>query len=405
MSAVIIILVIVLIVGCSSLLVLLGGGGGAAYYFSQDNTEEEEEEESPILPIPRSSGEEEEEEEEELPEEEEEEEEELEGAEEQTESQPAPAVPDFVSSLPVNKCYNADRAIYYVRNDGTPCHVPGGPGSPLGVLCTTPAVVKPLSEVTGGLTYESTQLPKCVAADAPPAPAPEVPDFVSSLPVNKCYNADRAIYYVRNDGTPCHVPGGPGSPLGVLCTTPAVVKPLSEVTGGLTYESTQLPKCVAADAPPAPAPEEWKRLVSKRNRALGVAVYGNAREQGDLRLHSACAPGSTNPQCLWKITSDGRLVTKAAPNIGANGWGYSNEGSQLKTTQHCGPGTTNQGCLYSLDASGRLTNREAPARGVNAWGGAANNTYLRHTGYCPSGTDNPDCLWAFEPFSGGSMKI
>ena len=74
--------------------------------------------------------------------------------------------------------------------------------------------------------------------------------FVSLLPRNRCYSAqslrDGVVYYIRVDGTPCHIVGGAPSP---LCdTTCCEGQSLADITNGVSYTNTTvIPKCVASD--------------------------------------------------------------------------------------------------------------------------------------------------------------
>lgn len=82
---------------------------------------------------------------------------------------------------------------------------------------------------------------------------PSAGTFVSLLRPNLCYAAtgdsdSGAQYYIRVDGTPCHIAGGPNPLTSTLCTVPIVTdQTLQAITDGRSFTDPTIPKCIASD--------------------------------------------------------------------------------------------------------------------------------------------------------------
>lgn len=137
-------------------------------------------------------------------------------------------------------------------------------------------------------------------------------------------------------------------------------------------------------------------MVSKTNKNLG-AWAGNSRYGTAVTLSAKCAPGTTDPTCLWSINSM-VLIPQSSPKIGMDAWMGATYGNYVKLHSTCIPGTVNPECQFYISQDGRLVSAEDPTLGVNTWNGAADGANLRFHSGCSSGTTNPDCLWDFEPF-------
>lgn len=192
--------------------------------------------------------------------------------------------------LSTGKCYRADNSsthsaggIFYVRGDGSTCHLRGG-SEEIPQFCQIDEVVtKPINNITGGLTFSESD--GCALTDIVPSDAgrrvstPKVPIFTSSLAAGNCYRTPYTgyVFYVRENGSPCSVWYTKDYP--TYCQTDErdniELKELNEITGGKSHTDTT--KCMLTDLMGGLTPEQkcdaLKERLTKARGDLNSVIY------------------------------------------------------------------------------------------------------------------------------------